>query len=89
MKNARKWVIGFASAFSLSIVNPVAAIEVDPSQAQIEAALDRGKRAAARQQPPETWHARFGGGDDPDPGGLLFRKRRGLSVEVGFSLDFA
>jgi hypothetical protein len=87
MKNARKWVIGFTSAFSLSIVNP--AIEVDPSQAQIQVALDRVKRAAARHQPPETWHVRFGGGDDQDPRGLLLRKRGGLSVEVGFSLDFA
>ncbi|MBX3302792.1 MAG: hypothetical protein KF693_11315 [Nitrospira sp.] len=58
----------------------MAAIEVDPSQAQIQAALDRGKNAADRHQPPETWYARFGGGDDLDAGGFLVTKIGALSV---------
>jgi hypothetical protein len=80
MKYARKWAIGFVSAFSLSIINAVAAIEVDLSQTQIQAALDRGKSAAARHQPPETWYARFGDGNDLEPNGFLLTKLGGLSV---------
>lgn len=80
MKCAKQWAIGFVSALSLSIVNPVAAIEVYPSQAQIQVALDRGKSAAAQHQPPETWYARFGGSDDLDPSGFLLTKLGGLSV---------
>lgn len=80
MNGGRQWAIGFVSACSLSLVNPVAAIEVYPSQPQIQAALDRGKRAAAQHQPPETWYARFGGSDKLDPRGFLLTKLGGLSV---------
>lgn len=80
MKCARQWARGFVSAYLLGIVNPAAAIEVDPSHAQIQVALDRGKNAAAQHQPPETWYARFGGGDDLDPRGFLLTKLGGLSV---------
>lgn len=80
MKCTRAWAIGFVSAFSLSIINPVAAIEINPSQTQIQAALERGKNAAARRQPPETWYARFGGGDDLAAGGFLVTKIGALSV---------
>ena len=68
------------SAFFLCIVNPVAAIDVYPSQAQIQTTLDRVKNAAARRQPPETWYARFGGGGDLDSGGFLVTKIGALSV---------
>lgn len=72
--------MGIVSAFSLIVVNAVMAIEVDPSQTQIQAALGRGKCTAARHQPPETWYARFGSGDDLDPSGFLLTKLGGLSV---------
>lgn len=80
MKCAWVWVIGFGSAFSLSIINLVAAIEVDPSHEQIQEALDQGKNAAAQHQPPEIWYARFGGRDELDPAGFLVTKLGGLSV---------
>ncbi len=89
MKNVRKWVLGLAAAFSLSIVNPVAAIEGDASQAQIQPALDRGQRTAARHRPPETGYARVGADRDLDLSGFVLMRFGGLSVDVGFSLDFA
>ncbi len=81
MNGGRQWALGFVSAFSsLVIVSSVAAIEVSPSEEKIQAALDRGKRAAAQHQPPEIWYARFGGSNDLDPGGFLVTKLGGLSV---------
>ena len=80
MKCGRRWAIGCVSVFLWGIVNPVAAIEVYPSQAQIQVALDRGKNAAAQHVPPETWYARFGSSDDLDSGGFLVTKIGALSV---------
>lgn len=65
---------------SVSLVNTVAAMEISPSQAQIQAALERGKHAAALRQPPETWYAHFGGGDELDSRGFLVTKIGALSV---------
>ncbi|UVT17507.1 MAG: hypothetical protein H8K04_08215 [Nitrospira sp.] len=64
----------------LGIACPSAAIEVDPAHAQIQAALDRGTRAAAHHQPPETFYARFGGADELHAGGFLITKLGALSV---------
>jgi hypothetical protein len=61
-------------------VYPSAAIEVQPVQAQVQLALDRGKEAAARRQALETFYARFGSNDDVHPGGFLVTKLGGLSV---------
>jgi hypothetical protein len=61
-------------------VCPSAAIELQPAQAQVQLALDRGKEAAARRQAPETFYARFGSGDDLHPSGFLVTKLGGLSV---------
>lgn len=69
---AMVWTCGF--------VYPSAAIEVQPTQAQVQLALDRGKEAAVRRQAPETFHTRFGSGDDLHPGGFLVTKLGGLSV---------
>ena len=66
------WTCGF--------VCPSVAIEVQPTQAQIQLSLDRGKEAAALRQAPETLYARFGSGDDLHPGGFLVTKLGGLSV---------
>jgi len=76
----RKWAIGLVSAGSLCFVNSVTAIEVHPSQAHIQTALDRGKSAAAQHQPPETWYARFGGTGELEAGGFLLTKLGSLSV---------
>lgn len=66
--------------WTCGIVCPSVAIEVQPTQAQIRFALDRGKERAANQQTPETFYARFGNGDDLHPGGFLVTKLGGLSV---------
>ncbi|HEU5407609.1 MAG TPA: hypothetical protein VFU48_07565 [Nitrospira sp.] len=66
------WTCGF--------VCPSAAIEVQPAQAQVQLALDRGKEAAAHRQAPETFYTRFGSGDDLQPGGFLVTKLGALSV---------
>ena len=82
MNCGRQWAIGSIWVCVLSIVNPVAAIEVYPSQAQIQVALDRGKSAAAQHQAPETGYARFGGADELESGGFLLTKLGSLSVMV-------
>lgn len=66
------WTCGFAC--------PSAAIEAQPAQTQVRLALDRGKEAAAHRQAPETLYARFGIGDDLQPGGFLVTKLGALSV---------
>jgi hypothetical protein len=66
------WTCGF--------VCPSAAIEVQPAQAQVQLALDRGKEAAAHRQAPETFYARFGSSEDLHPGGFLVTKLEALSV---------
>ncbi len=80
MKSVLYGSVGFAVASLLGTVCPSAAIEVDPTQTQIQTALDRGKQAAAQHHPPETFYARFGNGDDLRPGGFLVTKLGGLSV---------
>lgn len=81
MNGGGQWALGLVSAFSsLGIVGSVAAIEVYPSEGQILAALDRGKRAGAQHQPPEIWYARFGGTGELEAGGFLLTKLSSLSV---------
>ena len=75
-----RWAIGWLSVCSLYFANPVAAIEVHPSRAQIQAALDRGKSAGAQHQAPEMWYARFGGAGELEAGGFFLTKLGGLSV---------
>ena len=69
-----------AVVWTCGLVCPSAAIEVQPAQAQVRLALDRGKEAAAHRQAPETLYARFGSGDDLRAGGFLVTKLGGLSV---------
>ncbi len=66
------WTCGF--------VCPSAAIEVQPAQAQVQPALERGKEAAALRHAPETFYVRFGNGDDLHAGGFLVTKLGALSV---------
>lgn len=72
--------MGLAVTCMLGIACPSAAIEVDPAHAQIQAALERGTRAAAHRQPPETFYARFGGADELHAGGFLITKLGAISV---------
>jgi hypothetical protein len=66
--------------WTCGLVCPSAAIEVQPSQAQVQLALDRGKEAAAHRQAPEAFYTRFGSSDDLHPSGFLATKLEGLSV---------
>ncbi|OQW36074.1 MAG: hypothetical protein A4E19_15455 [Nitrospira sp. SG-bin1] len=61
-------------------VCPSAAIEVQPTPAEVRLALDRGKEAATQHQVPETFYTRFGDGDELHPSGFLITKLGGLSV---------
>ena len=72
--------VWIAVVWTCGLVCPSAAIEVQPAQAQVQLALDRGKEAAAHRQAPETFYIRFGSGDDLHPGGFLVTKLGGLSV---------
>ena len=58
----------------------VFAIESQPSQEAIRAALDRGAEAAKQHQPPDTFYTRFGATDDLHPSGFLITKLAALSV---------
>jgi len=56
------------------------AIDVHPTAEQIRAALDRGKVAAQKQSPPDTFYVRFGATDELHSNGVLITKLGGLSV---------
>ncbi|NGZ59468.1 MAG: hypothetical protein CV081_03050 [Nitrospira sp. LK265] len=80
MKSPLYLSLGIVAAWTCGFACPSAAIEVQPAQAQVQLALDRGKEAAAHRQAPETFYVRFGSGDDLQPGGFLVTKLGGLSV---------
>jgi hypothetical protein len=56
------------------------AIDVHPTAAQVQMALDRGNEAAQKQSPPDTFYVRFGGTDELHSSGFLITKLGGLSV---------
>jgi len=56
------------------------AIDVHPTVEQIQAALDQGKEAAQKRNPPDTFYVRFGAIDELHSGGFLITKLGGLSV---------
>jgi len=64
----------------LGCASAVFAIESQPSQEAIRAALDRGAEAAKQHQPPDTFYTRFGATDDLHPSGFLITKLAALSV---------
>lgn len=69
-------VAGFwAGGLSLAV-----AIDVQPTQEQIQAAIERGRDAAAQRSPPDTFYARFGATEDLQPSGFLITKLGALSV---------
>jgi hypothetical protein len=72
--------VWIAVVWTCGFVCPSAAIEVQPAQAQVRLAFDRGKEAAAHRQAPEALYARFGSGDDLHAGGFLVTKLGALSV---------
>ena len=56
------------------------AIDVQPTAAQIQTALDQGKEAAQKQSLPDTFYVRFGATDELHSNGFLITKLGGLSV---------
>ena len=56
------------------------AIDVHPTAAQIQAALEQGNEAAQKGSPPDTFYVRFGAIDELHPSGFLITKLGGLSV---------
>ncbi len=56
------------------------AIEVAPSSAQIEAAVQRGTESAGRRVPPDRLYAWFGSDDELQPRGFILSKLVGIAV---------
>ena len=56
------------------------AIDVYPTVKQIQTAIDRGKEAAQKQFPPDSFYVRFGVSDAVHPKGFLITKIGALSV---------
>ena len=75
-------IVLFGSVVALSCLPyvPAHAIDVHPTAEQIQAALDQGKEAAQKRNPPDTFYVRFGATDALHPGGFLITKLGGLSV---------
>ena len=77
----RTWLL-CGGLVALSCILPVTAyaIEVHPTEAQIQAALEQGNEAAQQGSPPDTFYVRFGAIDELHPSGFLITKLGGLSV---------
>ena len=77
-RGALAWAIalGFLLVGSVSAL----AIEVQPTRPQIEAALERGKLAAAARTPPDRLYHWFGSSHELEPRGFLMTKLAGLAV---------
>lgn len=75
-------IVLFGSVVTWSWLLPLSAraIDVHPTAEQIQAALDQGKEAAQKRNPPDTFYVRFGATDGLHPGGFLITKLGGLSV---------
>jgi hypothetical protein len=61
-------------------VPPSHAIRVQPTQEEVRVALERGKEAAQRQNPPDVFYVRFGTTGETQPSGFLITKLGSLSV---------
>ena len=56
------------------------AMDMHPTAEQIQAALERGKEAAQKRSPPDTFYVRFGATDELHSSGFLITKLGRLSV---------
>lgn len=74
------WLVRCVGAALLLSAEPVCAIEVHPTSAQIRASLDAGHAMAQRGGPPDSFYARFGAEDEVHPSGFLITKLGALSV---------
>src|SRR3989475_12278792 len=73
---ARTLALGYVLAGSVC----AQAMEGHPTRLQIEAALERGKVAAAARTPPDRLYAWFGSTNELEPRGFLMTKLAGLTV---------
>lgn len=73
-------IINAAALAALMGASDTWAIDVQPSQDQIRAALDRGAEAAKQHSSPDSFYTRFGATDELHPSGFLVTKLAGLSV---------
>jgi hypothetical protein len=73
-------IINAAALAALVGASDTWAIDVQPSQDQIRAALDRGAEAAKQHSSPDSFYTRFGATDELHPSGFLVTKLAGLSV---------
>lgn len=80
MKSPAYGAAWIAVVWTCGFVCTSAAMEVQPEQAQVQLALERGKEAAAHRHAPETFYVHFGSGDDLHAGGFLVTKLGALSV---------
>jgi hypothetical protein len=69
-----------ASGLVVFEATAVCAIDTQPSQEEIQAALSRGADAAKQHRPPDTFYTRFGATDELHPSGFLITKLGALSV---------
>jgi hypothetical protein len=74
------WSLTFVLAVQLILPAVSRAVEAQPSRAQIEAALGRGKAAAIARVPPDHLYAWFGSLKELEPRGFLMTKIVGLTV---------
>ncbi|MCP9470602.1 MAG: hypothetical protein NNA31_11460 [Nitrospira sp.] len=72
--------IVLAWALAVGMVVPSAAIEVQPTDEQIRAALAKGKDAARDRRPPDSLYAKFGESDEGRPSGFVMTKLGRLAV---------
>lgn len=66
------WILGWTGVAET--------IDVHPTPAQIQVALERGKAAAGARTPPVELYAWFGGRSEEEPRGFLMTKLVGLAV---------
>ena len=72
--------LGFTAAFIACYASLASAIDIQPSQEEIRAALERGRDAAQQHSPPDIFYERFGATDELHPSGFLITKLGALSV---------
>lgn len=80
MRRPLSWLLPTAIWAWSSAASPSWAIEVNPIPAHIDAALERGRVAAAARTPPVELYAWFGTPDGLAPHGFLMTKLAGLAV---------
>ncbi len=69
-----------AVASVVGMANISSAIEVHPTQAQVRAAIEQGKRASVEHRPPDVFYVRFEATDGQQASGYLVTKLGGVSV---------